>query len=30
MSASCYRSHCSVSGNIRMARNKYILAVEYK
>ena len=28
MSASCYRNHCSVSGNIRMARSEYIPAVQ--
>jgi hypothetical protein len=27
MSASCYRNHCSVSDNIRMARSEYIPAV---
>ena len=27
MSASCYRNHCSVSGNILMARSEYIPAV---
>jgi len=28
MSASCYRDHCSVSGNSRMARSEYIPAVQ--